>query len=117
MWFVPQFRLEAVFRKELKKYDVAVELNHELASFEQTSTKVVAQVKIRSDGGEVYEEIEASYLIGADGAKGVPEVIHHVIRSIHNILQGSSGNFSNSIFWGRRLTPMVCLSRTWLWMA
>lgn len=117
MWFVPQFRLEAAFRKELEKYDVAVELNHELVSFEQTSTKVVAQVKIRSDEGKVYEEIEASYLIGADGAKGVSEIVHPVIRSIHNVLQGSLGNFSNSIFWGRLLTPTVCLLRTWLWMA
>ncbi|KAF9467086.1 FAD binding domain-containing protein [Collybia nuda] len=71
MWFVPQFRLEAVFRKELEKYGVTVELDHELLNFEKTSSIVRARIRVKSNGEESLEEINASFLVGADGAKGL----------------------------------------------
>ncbi|KAF5373400.1 hypothetical protein D9757_009760 [Collybiopsis confluens] len=71
MWSVPQFRLEAVLRAELHKYGVHVELNRKLVDFQQTESKVVAQI-LHSENGETFvEDFQASYLVGADGAKGV----------------------------------------------
>jgi 2-polyprenyl-6-methoxyphenol hydroxylase-like FAD-dependent oxidoreductase len=46
-------------------------LNTELESFEQTDDRVLAKLVKKVDGKEVTETFEASYLIGADGGKGM----------------------------------------------
>ena len=58
-------------RSHLEKYGCAVELNTELESFEQTNDRVLAKLVKKVDGKEVPETFEASYLIGADGGKGM----------------------------------------------
>ncbi|KAI6108290.1 FAD binding domain-containing protein [Pisolithus sp. B1] len=65
--------LEAIIREHLAKLGCTVELGTRLISFSQDERCVRAKVvKYRSDGGgEVEEDIEAAYLIGADGAKGM----------------------------------------------
>ncbi|KAI6098032.1 FAD binding domain-containing protein [Pisolithus thermaeus] len=65
--------LEAIIREHLAKLGCTVELGTQLISFSQDERCVRAKVvKYRSDsGGEVEEDIEAAYLIGADGAKGM----------------------------------------------
>ncbi|KAI6117272.1 FAD binding domain-containing protein [Pisolithus croceorrhizus] len=70
---IGQQTLEAILRKHLAKFDCTVELGTRLASFTQDDNGVKAKIfKHRSDQAEeVEEEVEAAYLIGADGAKGV----------------------------------------------
>ncbi|KAF9219598.1 hypothetical protein BS17DRAFT_804337 [Gyrodon lividus] len=63
--------LEAILRSHLEKYDCFVELGTELQSFEQDGDRVIAKVIKRMNGEEISETLEASYLIGTDGAKGV----------------------------------------------
>jgi 2-polyprenyl-6-methoxyphenol hydroxylase-like FAD-dependent oxidoreductase len=46
-------------------------LNTELVSFEQNDDHVLAKLIKKLDGKEVSEMFEASYLIGADGGKGM----------------------------------------------
>ena len=48
-----------------------MELNTGLESFEQTDDHVVAKLIKKVDGKEVPETFKASYLIGADGGKGI----------------------------------------------
>ncbi|KAI5982313.1 FAD binding domain-containing protein [Pisolithus albus] len=66
--------LEAIAREHLAKLGCTVELGTRLIAFSQDEKCVRAKVvKSRGDSGEeeVEEEIEAAYMIGADGAKGV----------------------------------------------
>ncbi|KIK17625.1 hypothetical protein PISMIDRAFT_214758 [Pisolithus microcarpus 441] len=65
--------LEAIAREHLSKLGCTVELGTRLISFSQDEKCVRAKVvKHRGDNGEeVEEDIEAAYLIGADGARGV----------------------------------------------
>ncbi|KAI6108246.1 FAD binding domain-containing protein [Pisolithus sp. B1] len=65
--------LEAIMREHLAKLGCTVELGTRLVSFMQDEKCVRVKVaKHRSDDGEeVEEDIEAAYLIGADGAKGI----------------------------------------------
>ncbi|KAI6008112.1 FAD binding domain-containing protein [Pisolithus orientalis] len=67
--------LEAILREHLAKFGCAVELGTRLVSFTQDDKCVKAKiVKRRTDAGnveEIEEEMEAAYLIGADGAKSV----------------------------------------------
>lgn len=58
-------------RSHLEKYGCSVELGTELLSFEDDGERVFAKLVKRKDGKEISETFEASYLIGADGAKGV----------------------------------------------
>ncbi|KAI6018035.1 hypothetical protein PISMIDRAFT_690216 [Pisolithus microcarpus 441] len=70
---IGQQTLEAILREHLAKFGCTVELGTRLASFTQDDKSVRAKIfKHRTDQAEeVEEEVEAAYLIGADGAKGV----------------------------------------------
>ncbi len=62
---------EAVIRDHLQKFGCAVELGMELVGFEQREDDVIAQVRRHCEDGEMHEEtIRASYVVGADGARG-----------------------------------------------
>ncbi|KAI6016653.1 hypothetical protein PISMIDRAFT_12663 [Pisolithus microcarpus 441] len=65
--------LEAIIREHLANLGYTVELGTRLISFSQDERCVKAKVvKYRSDDGEeIEEDVEAAYLIGADGAKGM----------------------------------------------
>lgn len=52
-------------------YGCSVELGTELQSFEDDGKRVLAKLVKMKDNKKVPEIFEASYLIGADGAKGV----------------------------------------------
>ena len=68
-----------MLRSHLAKYGCTVELNTELESFEQTDDHVLAKLIKKVDGNEVPETFKASYLIGADGGKGMfSSLILHV---------------------------------------
>ncbi|KAI6018037.1 hypothetical protein PISMIDRAFT_570228 [Pisolithus microcarpus 441] len=71
--FMGQPTLEAITREHLAELGCTVELGTRLISFTQDEKSVKAKViKYSGNGGEeVEEDIEAAYLIGADGAKGV----------------------------------------------
>ncbi|KIK98566.1 hypothetical protein PAXRUDRAFT_133959 [Paxillus rubicundulus Ve08.2h10] len=68
---IGQQTLEAILRPYLEKYGCFVELGTELQSFEQDGDRVLAKLIRRTNGQEVSEVLEASHLIGTDGAKGV----------------------------------------------
>ncbi|KAH7923394.1 hypothetical protein BV22DRAFT_1036317 [Leucogyrophana mollusca] len=68
---IGQQTLEAILRSHLEKFGVFVEVGTELRSFEQNSDGVIAKVAKQQGSGEVLETIEASWLIGTDGARGV----------------------------------------------
>ena len=69
--FLGQQTLEGILRSHLETYGCSVELGTELQSFEDDGERVLAKLVKRTDGKEISEIFEASYLIGADGAKGV----------------------------------------------
>ena len=69
--FLGQPRIEAILRSHLEKYGCSVEFATEVQSFEDDGDRVLAKIVKKRDGEEVPETFEASYLIGADGAKGV----------------------------------------------
>ncbi|KIM53640.1 hypothetical protein SCLCIDRAFT_428502 [Scleroderma citrinum Foug A] len=70
--FLGQPNLEGTLRSHLARYGCTVELGTQLASFTQDSTCVHVRLKrYADDGSETEEEIQAAYLIGADGAKGM----------------------------------------------
>ncbi|KAI6003389.1 hypothetical protein EDC04DRAFT_3146961 [Pisolithus marmoratus] len=71
--FMGQPTLEAIVREHLAKLGCTVELGTQLISFTQDEKCVRAKVvRHRDDDGEkVEEDIEAAYLIGADGARGM----------------------------------------------
>ena len=69
--FLGQPSLEGILRSHLEKYGCSVELGTELVSFEDEGERVLAKLVKRKGGEEISETFEASYLIGADGAKGV----------------------------------------------
>ena len=62
-----QSTLEAILQSHLGKYGCLVDLGTGL----RTIANVLAKVVKRTDNEEVIETFEASYLVGADGAKGV----------------------------------------------
>ncbi|MCC3772970.1 FAD-dependent monooxygenase, partial [Streptomyces sp. UNOC14_S4] len=63
LW-IPQWRTEEILRARLASYGVRVELGRELTGFTQGRAGVVAEL---ADG----QRIEAAYLVGCDGARGV----------------------------------------------
>ncbi|KAI5988747.1 FAD binding domain-containing protein [Pisolithus albus] len=73
MKLMGQSTLEAIMREHLAKLGCTVELGTRLISFSQDGKCVRAKVvKHRGDDGEeVEDDIEAAYLISADGAKGI----------------------------------------------
>ncbi|KAI5988794.1 FAD binding domain-containing protein, partial [Pisolithus albus] len=65
--------LETIIREHLAQLGYTIELGTRLISFSQDERCVRAKVvKYRSDDGEeIEEDVEAAYLIGADGVKGM----------------------------------------------
>lgn len=68
--FLGQPTIEGVLRSHLGKYGCSVELGTQLESFKDDGERVLAKLIKTKDGEEISEISEASYLIGADGAKG-----------------------------------------------
>ncbi|KAH7907326.1 hypothetical protein BJ138DRAFT_1137595 [Hygrophoropsis aurantiaca] len=68
---IGQQTLEAILRSHLEKQGCFVELSSELRSFEQSDDRVVAHIIKKQGDEEIAETIEASFLVGTDGAKGV----------------------------------------------
>ncbi|KAF9235939.1 hypothetical protein BU15DRAFT_89358 [Melanogaster broomeanus] len=68
---IGQETLEAILRDRLAELSLQVEFGTELRTLEQDDNRVLAHVVKTENGVEVTDTIEASYLIGADGAKGV----------------------------------------------
>ncbi|KAF9218456.1 hypothetical protein BS17DRAFT_720716, partial [Gyrodon lividus] len=68
--YVRQENLEAILRDRLAEFSCQVEFGTELRAFEQYGDRVLVHVVKTENGVEFIETIEASYLIGADGAKG-----------------------------------------------
>lgn len=62
--------MESILRSHLEKYGCSVELDTALESLEDDGERVLAKLVKKKDDEEVSEIFEASYLIGADGAKG-----------------------------------------------
>ena len=69
--FLGQPTIEGILRSHLEKYGCSVELGTELQSFEDDGERVLAKLVKKKGGEDVSEIFEASYLIGADGAKGL----------------------------------------------
>lgn len=68
---IGQFVLEGIFRDHLAKHGVQIELATELLSFEQDAEGVTAMLRhAAGTAQESTETFRASYIIGADGAKG-----------------------------------------------
>ncbi|KAH7928575.1 hypothetical protein BV22DRAFT_192143 [Leucogyrophana mollusca] len=68
---IGQQTLEAILRSHLEKNSTYVELGSELRSFEQDGDMVRAHVVKKQGDKEVLETINARWLIGADGARGI----------------------------------------------
>ncbi|OJT13451.1 Pentachlorophenol 4-monooxygenase [Trametes pubescens] len=69
---IGQFVIEGIFRDHLAKFGVQVELATELVALEQDAEDVTATLKHTSGTGEeTTETFRASYIIGADGARGI----------------------------------------------
>ncbi|KIJ12422.1 hypothetical protein PAXINDRAFT_137081, partial [Paxillus involutus ATCC 200175] len=66
---ISQAVLEEVLRDEPRKYDCEVELGTSLLGFQQDLDGVTANLSI--SGSDSQESFRASFLVGADGAKGV----------------------------------------------
>ncbi|KAF8124922.1 FAD binding domain-containing protein [Boletus edulis] len=69
--FLGQPTLEAILRSHIENYGCSVELGTELLSFEDDGERILAKLVKRKDGEETFETFEASYLVGADGAKSI----------------------------------------------
>lgn len=70
MWFVSQAKLESVLRQELLTLGCAIESGKRLTSLTRHEGFIHANI-CGEDKYSVPEKVEASFLIGADGAKGV----------------------------------------------
>ena len=57
-------------REHLRTYGCEVELGKALVGFEQDDSGVTAEILDTRHGVEVKETVRASYLVGADGARG-----------------------------------------------
>ncbi|KDQ10915.1 hypothetical protein BOTBODRAFT_35858 [Botryobasidium botryosum FD-172 SS1] len=68
---IPQDDTEAILRDHLQRYNVQVELGRELVSLEQDDEGVTAQIVSHSDTSSTPETVRVSWMIGADGAKGI----------------------------------------------
>jgi 2-polyprenyl-6-methoxyphenol hydroxylase-like FAD-dependent oxidoreductase len=69
MWFVSQAKLESVLRQELLTLGCAIESGKRLTSLTRHEGFIHANI-CGEDKYSVPEKVEASFLIGADGAKG-----------------------------------------------
>ena len=72
-------------------------MNTALESFEQNDDHVLARMVKKLDGKEVIETFRASYLIGADGAKGIicPLTVFVLADHLYHFLQVSVVNGSD----------------------
>ena len=60
---------EEIIRKHIERYGGHVELGKELLGFEQSDDGVSVQIRDVSEG--TIENFKGSYVVGADGARGV----------------------------------------------
>ena len=68
---ISQFLTETVLRDHLASYGVHVELGTEPTSMDQGADDVTVHLKkTDKDGNESTETMRASYVVGADGARG-----------------------------------------------
>ena len=65
-----QYYTEGIFREQLAKYGIHVELSTEVVSLEQDEEGVMVILRGKKNGIEGTETIRAAYVIGADGARG-----------------------------------------------
>ena len=73
---ISQFLTETVLRDHLARHGVHVELGTEPTSIDQDSDGVTVYLKkTDKDGNESTETVRASYVVGADGARGESEKI------------------------------------------
>lgn len=91
---IGQARNEAILRSHLEKLGVRVELSTELVGFEQDEDGVRVKVINRDGSAEAPETVEASFLVGADGAKST--FLSHSYRlepllSIHRYREEAAG--------------------------
>ncbi|KDQ13836.1 hypothetical protein BOTBODRAFT_133086 [Botryobasidium botryosum FD-172 SS1] len=72
---IAQDDTEAILRDHLQRYNVQVELGHELVGLEQDDKGVTAQIFSHTpnanDTNGTTETLRVSWLIGADGARGI----------------------------------------------
>ena len=68
MWMLPQPRALEILRARLQQFGGTVEFGVRLTGFTQDADKVTATLE-RADGRT--ETVEAKYLVGADGSRGV----------------------------------------------
>ena len=66
-----QYYTEGIFREQLAKYGIHVELSTEVTSLVQDEEGVTAILKVSKNGAEEIENIRAAYVVGADGARGM----------------------------------------------
>lgn len=67
-----QERLAQIIRENLKRYGVEVEFSSELVGLEQFEDRVCARVRKPGTDSEGYVEVvEAPFVVGADGGKGM----------------------------------------------
>ncbi|EIW84636.1 hypothetical protein CONPUDRAFT_162014 [Coniophora puteana RWD-64-598 SS2] len=66
-----QSSVERHLRSHLEKRGTLLEYGKELVSFEQHDDGVVAQISVKTEDGIHTETINAQYIIGADGARGI----------------------------------------------
>lgn len=66
---IGQEHTEKILRSHLAKYDVHVEPNTELVSFEQNADGVNAKLLKRDGSQEKTETVSVDWLVGADGAR------------------------------------------------
>ena len=66
-----QYYTEGIFREQLAKYGIHVELSTEVTSLGQDEEGATVALKVNKNGIEEIETIRAAYVIGADGARGM----------------------------------------------
>ena len=81
---IGQARNEAILRRHLETLGVHVELDTELVGFEQNESNVSAHIVKRNGSSEVHETVEASYLVGADGARSAFFPVCRVAQNLTN---------------------------------
>lgn len=68
-WMIGQDHTEEILRSHLAKYNIQVELNTELVSFEQNTDTVTVNVIKRDGVQEKVETASVDWLVGTDGGR------------------------------------------------
>jgi 2-polyprenyl-6-methoxyphenol hydroxylase-like FAD-dependent oxidoreductase len=69
-----QGELEEILEQHLQRYGVVIEYGKGLVGIEQNPDSVVSTIAVFSNGQEthVQEKVQSEYLLGTDGARGMP---------------------------------------------